>query len=108
MAPIFVNFGVLGVPLGALGAKSTPGPHRLDPGTPFLAILVPKGSPRGSQNGAQIDKKWKQKSIKILIRLGVDFWSDFGGFWEGKWSQVGTKMGPKIDTGAKAEKSTKH
>ena len=49
-----------------------------------------------------------QKSIKILMPLGMDFWSDFGGFWEGKWSQVGTKMGPKIDIGAEAEKSTKH
>ena len=41
------------------------------------------------------------------MHLGIDFWKDFDGFWEGKWKQVGTKIGAKIDLGAKKEKSTK-
>ena len=39
--------------------------------------------------------------------LKIYFWLNFDGFWEGKWSLVGTKIGSKIDVGAKAEKPTK-
>ena len=75
---------------------------------PFESKKWPTWLQVGLPKRTNIDKKSMQKSINILMPLGVDFWSDFGGFLEGKWSQLGIKMEPKIDIGAKAEKATKH
>ena len=65
--------------------------------------LRPKMAPSWSQNGIKIDAKIGYLLDAFENRFLVEFW------WilRGKWRQVGTKIGPKVDTGAIAEKSTK-
>ena len=65
--------------------------------------LRPKMAPSWSQNGIKIDAKIGYLFDAFRNRFLVEFW------WIlcRKWSQFGTQIGPKIDIGAIAEKSTK-
>ena len=65
--------------------------------------LRPKMVPSWSQNGIKIDAKIGYLFDAFENRFLVEFW------WilRGKWRQVGTQIGPKVDIGIIAEKSTK-